>query len=73
MNIYLYPCFDGSSIVIKKVLANKYNSCIEKIINLYVENYDNLDDSVEFDEFCDTLYNKFGIIIGEIQELDEFM
>ena len=73
MNVYLYPCYNGKSVVIKKVLANNYNSCIEKIMNLYIDSYDDLDDFTEFDEFCEELCDKHGIIIGEVQEVDEFM
>ena len=72
MNIYLYPLLDNDGIVIKKMIATSRQQCEDKIKSIYVQNYD-VDDTLDFDTFCDKLYDRYDILIGEIYEIDEFI
>lgn len=72
MNLYLYPVLDENCIAIKKCMANSRNHCEEKIKSIYVQNYD-VDDTQEFDNFCEDLCDKYDVLIGDIYEIDEFM
>lgn len=46
--------------------------CEDKIKSIYTEKYD-VDDTQDFDEFCEDLCDRFDILIGDIYEIDEFM
>lgn len=73
MNTYLFPWHTDEICTISKVSARNYNDCEEKIKNLYIDKYDDLDDILDFDDFCADLGEKHGIYIGNIFEIDEFL
>ncbi len=72
MNIYLCPILDDAGIYIKKLVCNTREQCEDKIKNAYTEVYD-VDDTLDFDVFCQILCDKYEILIGDIYEIDEFM
>lgn len=70
MNIYLYPILNDG-IFIHKCVAKNREHCADKIKAIYTAEYD-VDDTLDFDAFCEDLYDKYNILIGDIYELDEF-
>lgn len=73
MNIYLYPWHTDVSCEITKVLAKNYEDCEDRIKEYFVNRYFDMDDRLDFDDFCEDLGSKHGIYLGYIYELDEFM
>lgn len=72
MNTYLFPWHTDDTCTISKVMARNYNECEEKIKNIYLEKYDDLDDLLDYDDFLYDLGDKHGIFIGDIFEINEF-
>lgn len=72
MNIYLFPWHTDDQCTITKVLARNYTDCEEKIKQMYLDKYDDLDDLLDYDDFLCDIYDKHGIVIGDIFELNEF-
>ncbi len=72
MNIYLCPVFDDAGIYIRKFVCNNREQCEDKIKAIYTEDFD-VDDTLDFDVFCQELCDNYEIIIGDIYEIDEFM
>lgn len=72
MNTYLYPWYDDNDCQIKKVTARSYEECLDKIQEMYYNKFEDLSDTASFDDFLDEIWNKHGIFIGDIHELDEF-
>lgn len=72
MNIYLFPWHTDDQCTITKVLARNYNECEERIKQMYLDKYDDLDDLLDYDDFLWDVYDKHGIVIGDIFELNEF-
>lgn len=71
MNTYLYPWYDEVTCTITKVVARNFQDCEDKIKESYINKYDDLDDLLDFEEFCDDLYEKHGIVIGNIFDINE--
>lgn len=72
MNIYLFPWHTDDQCTITKVLARNYTDCEEKIKQMYLDKYDDLDDLLDYDDFLYDIFDKHGIVIGDIFELNEF-
>jgi hypothetical protein len=74
MNVYLIPFYDDSGCDILKITACSLESCKAKIIEHYANSLD--DDELagieEYDEFLDTIYDKYELYIGEIHEIEEY-
>lgn len=73
MNTYLYAYCDGQQCDIEKVVARNYEDCQNKIMSIYLNQCEDIDDTLSFDEFCDDLYYKYDILIGPIKEINEFL
>lgn len=73
MNIYLYPWHTDLVCDISKVVARSYEECEDKIKRIYLDKYDDLDDLLEYDDFCEDLACKHGIYLGSVFEINEFM
>ena len=73
MNIYLFPWHTDEVCTISKVVARSYEDCEEKIKSMYINKYDDLDDLLDYDDFCEELVDKHGIYLGEVSEINEFM
>lgn len=73
MNTYLYPCCIDGYCTIKKVLARNFEECQTKIMEYYIQHYNHLDDTLNFSDFADDLYEKHDINIGDIFEINEFL
>lgn len=73
MNTYLFPWHTDEVCRIGKVVARSYEDCEEKIKSMYINKYDDLDDLLDYDDFCEELADKRGIYLGEISEINEFM
>lgn len=73
MNTYLYAWHSDEVCTIDKVLARNYEECEDKIKAIYTNKYDDLNDLLDFDDFCEELGNKHGIYIGDIFEINELM
>lgn len=73
MNQYLYPWHDleGNN-QIGYVFAKSFNDCKEKIIEYYVEKYEELDDTLEYKDFLEQLGETYGVYIGDIYDINEF-
>lgn len=52
MNIYLFPWHTDEACTISKVVARSYEDCEEKIKSMYINKYDDLDDLLDYDDFC---------------------
>ena len=44
----------------------------EKIIEYYVEKYEELDDTLEYEDFLEQLGETYGVYIGDIYDITEF-
>nr|DAX08871.1 MAG TPA: hypothetical protein [Bacteriophage sp.] len=73
MNTYLYPYFNGENCSIKKVMARNFEECQNKIMEYFIDRFNNLDDTMNFDDFIYDLYEKYDIFIGDIFEINEFL
>lgn len=73
MNIYLFPWYTDEICSIGKIVARSYEDCEEKIKSAYINKYDDLDDLLDYDEFCKMLDDKHGIYLGDISEINEFI
>lgn len=73
MNTYLFPWHTDEICSIGKIVARSYEDCEEKIKSMYINKYDDLDDLLDYDEFCDVLADKHGIYLGDISEINEFI
>lgn len=73
MNTYLYPYFNVENCSIKKVMARNFEECQNKIMDYFINNFSNLDDTMDFDDFVYDLYEKHDIFIGDIFEINEFL
>lgn len=73
MNTYLYAWHTDEYCTISKVIARNYEDCENKIKSEYTNEYEDLDDLLDFDEFCGELANNHGIYIGDIFEINEFI
>ena len=66
MNTYLFPWHTDEVCRIGKVVARSYEDCD-------INKYDDLDDLLDYDDFCIELAEKHGIYLGEVSEINEFM
>lgn len=73
MNTYLYPVLDNDGIAIKKCMAKNREHCEDKIKSIYVQQDYDIDDTLDFDAFCEELCDNYEVLIGEIYDIDEFM
>ena len=73
MNTYLFPWHTDEVCRIGKVVARSYEDCEEKIKSMYINKYDDLDDLLDYDDFCGELADKHEIYLGEVSEINEFM
>lgn len=73
MNTYLFPWHTDEVCSIGKIVARSYEDCEEKIKSMYINKYDDLDDLLDYDDFCEELSDKHGIYLGEVSEINEFM
>lgn len=73
MNTYLFPWHTDEVCSIGKIVARSYEDCEEKIKSMYINKYDDLDDLLDYDDFCEELANKHEIYLGEVSEINEFM
>lgn len=73
MNTYLYPWSSDEYCDIQKVIAKSLQDCERKIIEYYCNKWNDLSDTLDFEEFVDQLFEEHNIYIGNIYEIDEFM
>ena len=73
MNTYYYAKLEDSENTIEKISARSLRDCQDKIVTNYMEVFDDLDDSVDFDDFLWDLSDKHDIFIGRIYESDELL
>jgi len=73
MNTYLYPYFNRENCSIKKIMARNFEECQDKIMEYFINHFNHLDDTMDFDDFVCDLYEKHDIIIGDIFEINEFL
>ena len=73
MNQYLYPWhdLDGNN-AIGVVKARSFTDCQEKLSKRLIDQYEKLDDTLEFDELLDQLGDIYGVYIGDIYDINEF-
>lgn len=73
MNLYLYPWhdLDGNN-QIGSIYAKSFNNCKEKLVEYLTEQYDDLNDTLEYDEFIEQLGETYGVYIGDIYDITEF-
>lgn len=72
INTYVYPWHTDEVCSIGKVMARNYHDCEKKIIEKYFDKYEDLTEDSEYQLFLDELYDKHGIIIGDIYDISEF-
>lgn len=73
MNQYLYPWHDllGHN-EIGVIKAKSYTDCLEKLSKFLIDKYEELDDTLEFDDLLEQLGNIYGVYIGDIYDIIEF-
>ena len=73
MELYLYPWLgEEGEFIIKSIKARNYSDCIEKLSKQLTDNYELLDDTLEYPELISQLGEIYGIYIGEIYDITEF-
>lgn len=73
MNQYLYPWHDlNGNNQIGVIVARGYTDCLEKLSKRLVDKYENLDDTLEFDDLLEQLGDLYGVYIGDIYDINEF-
>ena len=73
MNQYLYPWHESDgNVEIASITARNYTECEEKLTQQLLDQYDDLDDTLEFDELLYQLGEKYGVYIGDIYDISEF-
>lgn len=73
MNQYLYPWHDlhGNN-SIGSIRAKNYTDCIDKLSKRLIDEYDKLDDTLEFEDLLEQLGEIYGVWIGDIYDITEF-
>lgn len=73
MNQYLYPWHDleGNN-QIDTIQARSYSECEEKLAQKLLDKYEDLDDTLEFEELLNQLGDMYGVYIGDIYDITEF-
>ena len=73
MNQYLYPWHDllGHN-EIGVIKARGYTDCLEKLSKRLIDKYEELDDTLEFDDLLEQLGDLYGVYIGDIYDINEF-
>lgn len=73
MNQYLYPWHDlNGNNQIGVITARGYTDCLEKLSKRLIDKYENLDDTLEFDDLLEQLGDLYGVYIGDIYDINEF-
>lgn len=72
MEIYLYPILDEYGLRIESILAKNYTSCIEKLSEKLLSEYEYLDDTLEYEDLLNQLYDIYHIEIGTVYNINEF-
>lgn len=73
MNVYLIPFYDDAGCDILKITACSLEACKDKIMGHYADEFDDDDIAADdYEEFLNDLYERFGVYLGEIHEIDEF-
>jgi len=73
MNQYLYPWHDlQGNLQIGVIRARSFTDCQDKLVKSLIDKYDDLDDTLEFDELLDQLGEMYGVYIGDIYDINEF-
>ena len=73
MNQYLYPWHDlNGNNAIGCVIARSFTECQEKLSEHLIDKYDQLDDTLEYDELLEQLGELYGVYIGDIYDITEF-
>ena len=73
MNQYLYPWHDlhGNN-SIGSIRAKNYTDCIDKLSKRLIDKYEELDDTLEFEDLLQQLGEIYGVWIGDIYDITEF-
>jgi hypothetical protein len=73
MELYLYPWLsENGDLIIKSIKARNYSDCIEKLSKQLTDQYELLDDTLEYPELISQLGEIYGVYIGEIYDITEF-
>lgn len=73
MNQYLYPWHDiENGIEIRTIKARNYTEGREKLFKLLVDKFEELDDTLEFDELIEQLADIYNIYVGDIYDVTEY-
>ena len=73
MNTYYFAKLEDAENLIIKKSAISLQDCQDKIVNSYMEIFDDLEDSGDFEDFLYELSDKHDIFIGRIYESDELL
>ena len=73
MNQYLYPWhdLDGNN-QIGCIIARSFTDCKDKLFKHLIDKYDQLDDTLEFEDLLEQLGDIYGVYIGDIYDITEF-
>ena len=73
MELYLYPWLsENGDLIITSIKARNYSDCIEKLSKQLTDQYELLDDTLEYPELISQLGEIYGVYIGEIYDITEF-
>ena len=73
MNLYLYPWHDSEgNNQIRSITAKSFPDCKDKLIQHLINEYEDLNDTLEYDELLNQLEEEYGVCIGELYDITEF-
>lgn len=73
MNQYLYPWHDlNGNNQIGSIFAKSFANCKERLSEQLINKYDELDDTLEFEDLLEQLGDIYGVYIGDIYDITEF-
>ena len=73
MNLYLYPWHDSEgNNKIGSITAKSFPDCKDKLIQHLINEYEDLNDTLEYDELLNQLEEEYGVCIGELYDITEF-
>lgn len=68
--IYAYVDDDSGVPEIRSIMAKDYEDAQDRLIEKYFNKYDDLEDGSDYSEFTNELFDKHGINLSEIYDIE---
>lgn len=72
MTTYILPCYSDNYCWIEKVRARNFSDAQQKFINIFTEDWEDIDIPSGWDDLIEILSTQADIIIGDIYDIEEF-